>query len=168
VAGPQIILKGTDLTGLAGGGNKVRKLELLVAEVLARDCDSLVTIGAPQSNHCRQTAAAAAKTGLRCILILRGDPPADESGNLLLDRLLGAEIQWSRDRTREDLMESVLERERSAGRKPYPIPLGGSNGRVLPHRAASVDVYHWSFRAPDGAGMEKGVVCLTLLHESGD
>jgi D-cysteine desulfhydrase family pyridoxal phosphate-dependent enzyme len=127
LAGPRIFVKRDDMTGLAGGGNKVRKLEFLVAQALAQKCDSLVTIGAPQSNHCRQTAAAAARTGLRCILILRGDPPAAETGNLLLDRLLGAEILWSRNRTRAEVMDAVLQAECAAGRNPYPIPLGGSN-----------------------------------------
>lgn len=127
LAGPRIYIKRDDLTGLAGGGNKARKLELLVAEALSQGCDSLITIGAPQSNHCRQTAAAAAASGLRSILVLRGFPPDEETGNLLLDRLVGAAIVWSRERAREEVMDETVEAERKAGRKPYPIPLGGSN-----------------------------------------
>ncbi len=127
LAGPRIFIKRDDQTGLACGGNKVRKLELLLADAIARKCDSLVTVGAPQSNHCRQTAAAAARSGLRCILVLRGEPPGEETGNLLLDRLLGAHILWAHERAREDVMEEVIEAEQASGRNPYAIPLGGSN-----------------------------------------
>jgi L-cysteate sulfo-lyase len=127
LGGPRLHIKRDDLTGLAGGGNKTRKLEFLVADALARGADTLITIGAVQSNHCRQTAAAAAKTGLRCILVLRGHPPAEPAGNLLLNQLLGAEIRWSGERAREEVMEEVTVAEMAAGRKPYPIPLGGSN-----------------------------------------
>lgn len=122
----RIFIKRDDLTGLGGGGNKVRKLEFLVADALSKKADTLITVGAVQSNHCRQTAAAAAKTGLRCILVLRGHPPVDTTGNVLLDRILGADIRWSGDRTREEVMEEVTAAETAAGRNPYPIPLGGS------------------------------------------
>ncbi len=127
LGGPRIFIKRDDLTGLAGGGNKARKLELLTAEALEGKYDTLVTLGAPQSNHCRQTAAAAAKTGLNCILILRGSPPAESTGNLLIDHLLGARLVWSRERSREEVMEEVVHKMRASGRHPYPIPLGGSN-----------------------------------------
>lgn len=126
LGGPQIFIKRDDLTGLGGGGNKVRKLEFLVADALSKRADTLITVGAVQSNHCRQTAAAAAKTGLRCILVLRGHPPADMTGNVLLDRILGADIRWSGDRTREEVMDEAVSAEVAAGRNPYPIPLGGS------------------------------------------
>ncbi len=127
LGGPRIFIKRDDLTGLAGGGNKTRKLEFLVADAALKKADTLVTVGAVQSNHCRQTAAAAARAGLRCILVLRGHAPSQPAGNLLLDRLLGADIRWSGDRTREEVMEEVVAEERLAGRNPYPIPLGGSN-----------------------------------------
>ncbi|MBZ5496508.1 MAG: D-cysteine desulfhydrase family protein [Acidobacteriia bacterium] len=127
LGGPRLFIKRDDLTGLAGGGNKTRKLEFLVADAQLKKADTLITLGAVQSNHCRQTAAAAARTGLRCILVLRGHAPAQPVGNLLLDRLLGAEIRWSGDRTREEVMDEVVAAERAAGRNPYPIPLGGSN-----------------------------------------
>jgi D-cysteine desulfhydrase family pyridoxal phosphate-dependent enzyme len=126
LGGPRIFIKRDDLTGLAGGGNKTRKLEFLVAEALGAGADTLVTLGAAQSNHCRQTAAAAARCGLRCILVLRGDPQPENSGNLLLDRLLGAELRWAGPRSREEVMDEVVEQERVAGRKPYAVPLGGS------------------------------------------
>ncbi len=126
LGGPIIFVKRDDLTGLAGGGNKTRKLEFLVAAAMARGADTLITVGNVQSNHCCQTAAAAARTGLRCILVLRGDPPASVTGNLLLDRLLGAEVRYSGQRTREEVMDEVVAEERERGGSPYPIPLGGS------------------------------------------
>lgn len=95
LGGPQLWIKRDDQTGLACGGNKTRKLEYLLADALAQGCDSVVTAGAAQSNHCRQTAAAAAKVGLDCYLLLGGSPPAQPQGNLLLDQLLGAQIQWT-------------------------------------------------------------------------
>lgn len=126
--GPRLLIKRDDQTGLATGGNKTRKLEFLVAEALAQGADTLVTVGAPQSNHCRQTAAAAAKMGLRCVLVLRGDPlPRSEwDGNLLLDDLLGAEFRWAGDRDREEVMGEAADELRAAGARPYLIPLGGS------------------------------------------
>src|SRR3990172_9877311 len=124
--GPRIYVKRDDQTGLAGGGNKTRKLEFLVADALAQKADVLITVGAVQSNHCRQTAAAAAKAGLRCLLVLRGDEPKETTGNLLLDHLLGAKVLWAGKRAREEVMAEVADEERAAGRKPYPVPLGGS------------------------------------------
>lgn len=124
--GVQLWVKRDDQTGLALGGNKTRKLEYLVAEALAQDADSLVTVGAVQSNHCRQTAAAAARAGLRCVLVLRGQPPAETTGNVLLDHLLNAELRWAGDRPRDEVFHEVVAAERAAGRRPYPIPLGGS------------------------------------------
>jgi D-cysteine desulfhydrase len=127
LGGPELLIKRDDQTGLATGGNKTRKLEFLVADALAQSCDHLVTTGAPQSNHCRQTAAAAARFGLGCSVILRGSPPADTTGNLLLDHLLGAHVHWTDGRDGGELMGKVQSELRSAGRKPYVIPLGGSN-----------------------------------------
>jgi D-cysteine desulfhydrase family pyridoxal phosphate-dependent enzyme len=124
--GAQLWIKRDDQTGLAGGGNKTRKLEYLVADALAQEADTLVTVGAVQSNHCRQTAAAAARAGLRCVLVLRGHPPAKTTGNLLLDYLLGAEVRWAGDRPRDTVYAEVVRAERAAGRRPYAIPLGGS------------------------------------------
>ncbi len=139
LGGPRIFIKRDDLTGLAGGGNKTRKLEFLVADAQLKQADTLITVGAQQSNHCRQTAAAAAKIGMRCIVVLRGHEPAEPAGNLLLLNLLGAEIRWSKDRTREEVMDEVVAREREAGRNPYPIPLGGSTPMGAAAYAAALD-----------------------------
>jgi 1-aminocyclopropane-1-carboxylate deaminase/D-cysteine desulfhydrase-like pyridoxal-dependent ACC family enzyme len=92
LAGPRLLVKRDDQTGLAFGGNKTRKLEFLVAEALEQGARTLISGGAMQSNHCRQTAAAAARFGLECTLVLTGDLPEKPSANLLLDELFGAKI----------------------------------------------------------------------------
>lgn len=125
--GPELWIKRDDLTGLAGGGNKTRKLEFLVAEAQAQNCNHLITVGAPQSNHCRQTAAAAARVGMACTLVLRGHASASENGNILLDRLLGAHVVWAGDEDPVKKMRAVADEVRALGRKPYVIPYGGSN-----------------------------------------
>src|SRR5262245_52971911 len=93
LGGPRILVKRDDLTGLALGGNKTRKLEYLVADALAKGADTLITAGAAQSNHCRQTAAAARKAGLGCVLVLTRSEHNELQGNLLLDALLDAEVR---------------------------------------------------------------------------
>lgn len=127
LGGPDLFIKRDDQTGLATGGNKSRKLEFLVADALAQGCDHLVTVGSVQSNHCRQTAAAACRVGLGCTIVLGGEAPARVTGNLLLDELLGAHISWAGDRPRHEVMTEVVAELQSEGKKPYPIPLGGSN-----------------------------------------
>lgn len=127
LGGPELLIKRDDQTGLALGGNKTRKLEFLTADALAQGCDQLITTGGPQSNHCRQTAAAAARLGLGCSLVLRGEAPTRFTGNLLLNQLLGAHLYWTNGRPTGELMNDVADELRSMGRKPYVIPLGGSN-----------------------------------------
>lgn len=127
LGGPRLFVKRDDQTGLAGGGNKARKLEFSVGEALKRGADTLITLGGVQSNHCRQTAAAAVRAGLRCILVLRGHPPAQWNGNLLLDGILGAEVRFTGDRTREEVAEETVEREKAAGRRPFLVPIGASD-----------------------------------------
>jgi L-cysteate sulfo-lyase len=119
-------LKRDDLTGLAAGGNKIRKLEFTVAAALADGADTLVTTGAPQSNHARLTAAAAARCGLRAVLVFPGTP-VPLAGNLLLDDLLGAAVEWVGDDALEDAALAVAADLRSHGRRPAVIPFGGSN-----------------------------------------
>lgn len=127
LGGPHLWVKRDDQTGLATGGNKARKLEFLVADALQNGADTLITCGAAQSNHARQTAAAAAKFGLHRVLVLRGTEPAHIQGNLLLDHLLGAEVVWSGDHPPDQLMETVAHRLSEEGRHPYLVPYGGSN-----------------------------------------
>lgn len=127
LGGQPLWVKRDDATGLAFGGNKVRKLEYLLAEAQADGARTLLTTGAVQSNQCRQTAAAAARFGFDCILVLRGEPPARLDGNLLLDRLLGAEIRWAGAQPPEEVLEQTFQEAWSAGRRPYRIVYGASS-----------------------------------------
>ena len=127
LGGPRLLVKRDDQTGLATGGNKTRKLEFLAAAAQVEGADTLVTAGAVQSNHCRQTAAAAVRCGLRCVLVLSGDPPTGGAGgNLLLDQLLGAEVRFD-SRPADEALAAVGESLRAAGQRPFLIPIGGSN-----------------------------------------
>lgn len=127
MGGPKIFVKRDDQTGLAFGGNKTRKLEYLLADAQAKSAQLLITAGAIQSNHCRQTAAAAARYNLECILVLMGDEPDSPSGNLLLDHFFGAEIVWTSRDQRDAMLNAVFEKAQREGRAPYLIPYGGSN-----------------------------------------
>jgi len=127
LGGPKILMKRDDLTGLALGGNKTRKLEYLLGEALSRQCDLVITGGAAQSNHCRQTAAAAAAVGLECHLALGGKQPDCPDGNLLLDSLLGANIHWCGEQRKGEQIPQIAAQLSSEGRRPYVIPFGGSN-----------------------------------------
>ncbi len=123
----RILMKRDDQTGLATGGNKTRKLEYLLGAALAEGCDTLITGGAAQSNHCRQTAAAAAMCGLECHLALHGDAPDLPGGNVLLDLLFGARIHWCGEDRKGEHIPAIAGDLRRAGKKPYLIPYGGSN-----------------------------------------
>lgn len=125
--GPRIFIKRDDLTGLAGGGNKTRKLEYLIGDALRKEADCLITAGAIQSNHCCQTAAVAARSGLDCHLVIGANPPAVAQGNYFLDQLFGAQIYWTERALRNQKMEEVAESLKAQGKKPYIIPIGGSN-----------------------------------------
>jgi len=127
LGGPTILVKRDDQTGLAFGGNKTRKLEFLVAEAQAKGAKTLITAGAVQSNHCRQTAAAAARFGFDCILVLAGEPPAKLTSNYLLDQLLGVEIVWANWETRREDLQHTYEKAIAEGRQPYLVPYGGSS-----------------------------------------
>ena len=129
LGGPRLLIKRDDETGLASGGNKARKLEFLVADALEKGADTLITTGGIQSNHARLTAAAAAKFGLRCHLVLSGSEPELRNGNLLLDDLLGAEVHWldpTSEATAMETMQWLAGWLREEGSKPYVIPRGGS------------------------------------------
>jgi D-cysteine desulfhydrase len=165
LGGPDIYIKRDDLLGLAGGGNKTRKLEFLVADALAKGCDTLITVGAVQSNHCRLTLAAAVKEGLKCRLVLEQrvaksyNPQA--SGNNFLFQLLGMEkvkvVDLGTDlgRTMAEMAEDVA-RE---GRKAYVIPGGGSNALgALGYVACAEEILAQSFEM--GLRVDK-IVCAS-------
>ena len=119
----ELWIKRDDLIGLGGGGNKVRKLQYLCAEALETGATTLVTTGALQSNHARLTAAAAARLGLRCVLVLAGREPMTPRGNLILDQLAGAEIIWAEGQP----PAKVAEAETEARPGSHLIPFGGSS-----------------------------------------
>jgi len=125
--GPQLFIKRDDLTGLGLGGNKTRKLEYLAADALAQGCRTLITTGAVQSNHCRQVAAAAARLGLGCILVLAGEDPGSRQGNLLLDELSGAKLVFVPKEERDQRLQQAFAHAEEDGLQPYLIPYGGSN-----------------------------------------
>jgi D-cysteine desulfhydrase family pyridoxal phosphate-dependent enzyme len=129
----KLLLKRDDLTGLAGGGNKARKLEYIFPEIISGGYDVVITAGGIQSNHARMTAAAARKLGLDIKLVLGGPDFTDLQGNILLDSLFGADIRYIVDDDANDRLTEEMERwgaELSAqGRKPYLLPIGGSTGR---------------------------------------
>ena len=133
LGGPRLWIKRDDCTGLSGGGNKTRKLEFLIGDALAKGCDTVITQGATQSNHARQTAAAAARFGLECHLLLEDrtgfqSPDYTLNGNVLLDRLHGAHLSKRSGGTDMNAeMETLAADLRAKGRKPYVIPGGGSN-----------------------------------------
>ncbi|MGJ7911659.1 D-cysteine desulfhydrase family protein [Neobacillus sp. LXY-1] len=126
--GVNLYLKRDDFTGTEVSGNKVRKLEFSVAEALRQGCDTLITAGGIQSNHCRATAAVAAKLGLVCDLVIRGEIPNQIEGNLFIDHALGARAHLiTPDESREAKMEEVVKNLKTEGHKPYVIPVGASN-----------------------------------------
>ena len=158
---PRILIKRDDLTALGLGGNKARKLEYLVADAKAQGATTLITTGAVQSNHARMTAAAACVAGMRCVLVLTttSDPPA-VAGNLLLDKLYGAEIRLvpSIDPmfavgNDEPVVADVVEAEKASGRIPYVIPVGGSSGvGVFGYVAGTAELVDQLARARGVAG----------------
>jgi D-cysteine desulfhydrase family pyridoxal phosphate-dependent enzyme len=171
LGGPRLLVKRDDQTGLAFGGNKTRKLEFLLADARAQGAKTLITAGAVQSNHCRQTAAAAAAYGMDCILVLAGKPPKHPSGNYLLDQLLGAEIVWGNWKTRHQDLTAAFERAQAAGRRPYLVPYGGSSPvgaagyayaiREMLEQNTSPD---WIVFASSSGGTQAGLVAGAALY----
>ncbi|MBZ2174472.1 D-cysteine desulfhydrase family protein [Schnuerera sp. xch1] len=130
--GKNIYIKRDDQTGTEVSGNKVRKLEFSVAEALEKGCDYLITCGGIQSNHCRATAAVAAKLGIGAYLVLRGDEDIQIEGNLFLDKILGADIKFitaeEYRNNRTEIMNDIKENLGDEGHDAYIIPEGASNG----------------------------------------
>jgi D-cysteine desulfhydrase len=128
--GRDLWIKRDDVFGLGFGGNKVRKLDLILREAASADADLLITRGGVQSNHCRVTAAAAARLGMKCTLVLTGAESAGDIGNVLLDRLFGADLVFAGDVTdaqADAMMQSIAERHVGEGGRPYVVPMGGGN-----------------------------------------
>jgi D-cysteine desulfhydrase family pyridoxal phosphate-dependent enzyme len=170
MGGAELWIKRDDQTGLAFGGNKTRKLEFLLADAEARGARTLVTRGAVQSNHCRQTAAGAAACGLQSILVLRGDPPDSVNGNLLLDYLLGARIVWTHGRDPETVLLETFNQEEADSHRPYLVPYGGSNplgaiayAAALEEALAQCAAPDWIVVASSSGGTQAGLVAGARL-----
>ncbi len=133
--GVELYVKRDDLTGSTLSGNKIRKLEYLFAEAIEQGCDTVITCGAVTSNHARATAIAARTFGLECHLVLAGDPPGAAAGNLQLDLLSGATVNYISRDDYSARVEEILEETKAAlsqhGKKAYAIPTGGSNSTGL-------------------------------------
>ena len=167
-AGVKIFFKRDDFTGSELSGNKIRKLEYLLADAVAKGADTVITCGGAQSNHCRATALAAVRAGLASLLILRtGDPanPPQLSGNILLDCLAGSEIVWitpEQYRAREEIFEREAQRLRSEGRKPFIIPEGGSTALGAWGYVAEMEELVADLKRLDGDDVKPTtVVCAT-------
>jgi L-cysteate sulfo-lyase len=175
LGGPRLFIKRDDCTGLAMGGNKTRKLEFLVGEAMLEKADMLITQGAVQSNHVRQTAAAACKVGMKChVLLERRVPDRDtsyeETGNVLLDNLFGATYEFrpsGLDMNAE--AEAVAEAMRAQGNRPYFIPGGGSNPtgalgyancaqEIADHTRETGQGFDWLVMATGSTGTQAGLV----------
>jgi 1-aminocyclopropane-1-carboxylate deaminase/D-cysteine desulfhydrase-like pyridoxal-dependent ACC family enzyme len=171
-AGPHLLVKRDDAIPFGFGGNKVRKLRLVAAQAIAQGADTLVTTGGIQSNHCRATASAAAKLGLRCVLVVNGAPQQAPSANALLDRLLGAEVEYVKAREeRAQRLRAVCERLRAEGRRPFEIPLGASTPLGAAGFALAVGELLQQGPAPDvivhstsSGGTQAGLVVGVALH----
>ena len=167
LGGPRIYIKRDDCTGLASGGNKTRKLEFLIADALRQGADTVITQGATQSNHVRQTIAAANLVGLRTLVLLESrvtnlDEEYAESGNVLLDHLLGGEIvaHLPAGTDMNAAMEELAEELRNQGRKPYVIPGGGSNAiGALGYVACGLEIMQQAY--------ELNLDFSTIIHGTG-
>ncbi len=165
LGGPQLYCKRDDQTGLGFGGNKTRKLEFLLAEARALKADTLVSVGAIQSNHCRQVAALAARFGYKCILVLSGNEPAQASGNLLLDQLFGAKIVWATRDNRLRVLEETIAKAQQASYRPYKILYGGSSAVGLMGYVEAMkelddfpEQFDWIVTASSSGGTQAGML----------
>ena len=174
LGGPELFIKRDDQTGLAFGGNKTRKLEYLLGDALSKNADLVLSTGAAQSNHCRQTAAAAARVGLDCTLVLVGPKPDRPSANYFLDTLLGAKIVWTDKSQRDQTLEETFLAEKEAGANPYLIPYGGSNalGAYAYYQAyqelveqLAGEVLDWIVFASSSGGTQAGLYLASRVFE---
>lgn len=165
LGGPRLFIKRDDLTGLGFGGNKTRKLEYLAADALAKGCRTLISTGAVQSNHCRQVAAAAARLGLDCVLVLAGEKPIEPQGNLFLDLLSGSEVIFVPKDQRDQALAELTRQAEAENRKPYLIPYGGSNAiGAMGYRQAMFELLEqdldpdWIVFATSSGGTQAGML----------
>jgi L-cysteate sulfo-lyase len=170
---PRLFVKRDDAIAFGFGGNKVRKIEMVAARAQADGADTLITTGGVQSNHCRVTAAAAARLGMRCVIVANGTPPARLTGNALLDALFGAEVRYVAAREeRAPAMEAEAAALRARGRRPVVIPLGASTPLGALGFVRAVGEIAGQFPAPpeyifhstSSGGTQAGLVAGCALH----
>lgn len=170
LGGPTLFVKRDDQTGVGMGGNKIRKLEFVIAQALEEGARTLITVGGIQSNHCRQTAALAARFGLNCTLVLSGNEPEILDGNLLMDSLFGAKIVWTTREERDATLQAVFEQSNRQGEAPFLIPLGASTPvGVVGYVEAMKELerqgnhFDWILLASSSAGTQAGMVLGAAL-----
>lgn len=181
--GTRIWVKRDDLTGCAESGNKLRKLEFCLAQALAEGADTIITCGGVQSNHCRATALSCARLGLACHLVLRGEAAQPGDGNLLLDQLAGASIEYhpatSYQARLPELLQAAQQRLQAAGSRPFVIPTGASDdigvwGYVAASEELAVDCEAAGIRpdllvsATGSGGTQAGLVAGNALFDVAD
>jgi len=172
---PRLFVKRDDVIPFGFGGNKVRKLQFVAAEALAKAARTVVTVGGIQSNHARATAAVAAHVGMRCVIIANGTKPERATANALLDELLGAEVEYIASRAeRESASQATMDRLAQAGAVPYFIPLGASTplgalgyvqaiGEMIEQGLKPDIIVH----AASSSGTQAGLVAGCALHGLG-
>jgi 1-aminocyclopropane-1-carboxylate deaminase/D-cysteine desulfhydrase-like pyridoxal-dependent ACC family enzyme len=171
-AASRLLVKRDDAISFGFGGNKVRKVELVAAQAIAEGADTLITTGGGQSNHARATAAAAAKLGLKCVLVLNGAPPSKPTGNALLDTMFGAELHYvERREDRVPAMRDVAARLRAQGRRPVEIPVGASTplgalglARAVGELVSAGTVPDVIVHSTSSGGTQAGLVAGCILH----
>jgi 1-aminocyclopropane-1-carboxylate deaminase/D-cysteine desulfhydrase-like pyridoxal-dependent ACC family enzyme len=172
-AQPALYIKRDDAIPFGFGGNKVRKLQLVAAQAVQAGADTLITCGGLQSNHARATAAVAARLGMRCVLVANGAPQAKPTANALLNRLLGAEVQYVASRAeRAPAMEAAADRVRRDGGRPHVIPLGASTAfgaaayaQAIGEILAQSDPPDVIVHACSSGGTQAGLVAGCALHD---
>ena len=172
---PRLLVKRDDALAFAFGGNKVRKIQYVLAQAQAAGADTLITCGGVQSNHARVTAAAAAVAGMGCLIVANGDPPERLTGNALLDALLGAQVRYvPRREDRQPAMDEAARELSASGRRPFVVPLGASTPRgalglvgavgelveQLGGREAPETIVH----ATSSGGTQAGLIAGCRLH----
>jgi 1-aminocyclopropane-1-carboxylate deaminase/D-cysteine desulfhydrase-like pyridoxal-dependent ACC family enzyme len=164
--GPRLLVKRDDALAFAFGGNKVRKLQMVAAEARTAGADTLITSGGVQSNHARVTAATAARLGMRCVLVLNGEPPAEPTANARLDALLGADIRYVPSRAdRAAAVDRAAAEVRQAGGRPYVFPIGASTPLgaaafvgAVQELLDQIDPPHTIVHASSSGGTQAGLV----------
>lgn len=179
--GVNLWMKRDDLTGdIVTGGNKIRKLEYILADALNKGADTILTTGGLQSNHAKITSALAIKLGLKPILLLNGTEPKIKKANLLINEILGAEIRYIDAKNQKEMnkaLEMVAMELKREGKKPYVIPVGGSNGlgsmgyidayhEIEIQRKEKNLSFHWEFVTAGSAGTFAGIYMGQKIHQS--